>query len=473
MNVLDLLRSKGIEPKLAQRSGKRGPEYWSSCPGCGGDIGSDGLPSNRFHVWPEQNNGTGSFWCRGCRRAGDRITFLMEFDGKTYPEACRALDIKLEDKKYRTPRAPMVEKTKKKREKRSGIGSQKSGLPPEAWLERAEHLVAWAHKKLLENDEQLTWLNKRGIDRQSVEKFRLGWNPGRDGRDLWRPRESWGLATEMKKNKNDKLVKKRLWIPRGLIIPWQSHPVHRIRIRRLEGEPRYYVLPGSAMDMMVLGDDDRAFIALESELDAIMCLDQAGDLCSIAALGSSSAKPDEKLTEKLRKSALILLGLDYDDAGKKAVRWWKEEFDQVKIWPVPDGGDPGDAYQLGFDIRNWIRCGLPAAWRIRGPTKQPVGLSVLDNKKKRNNQKITDRKVGRPAGQPVKELVAELARLLRAHPVTIHNTSKRTYIASSLRWQQKNWGVYQQISRLVFQNSEIFRFISAHPASKINGKNIL
>lgn len=47
MNVLDLLREMGIEPRLAQRGGKRGAEYWSCCPkaGCSQEDG--------FHVWPE------------------------------------------------------------------------------------------------------------------------------------------------------------------------------------------------------------------------------------------------------------------------------------------------------------------------------------------------------------------------------------------------------------------------------------
>jgi len=457
MNALDLYRSKGLDPKKVAST--HGGEYCGPCPGCGG--------YDRFRIWPAQNNGDGSFFCRGCQKAGDRITFLMEFDGKTYPEACRALDIQIEDQAYRTPRPPAPSSGKKL--KMEHKKAKETEIPPDPWLERAEHLVAWAHEKLLENDEQLTWLNDRGIDRQTIEKFRLGWNPGKGGKDprIFRPRESWGLPTEMKKNKNDKLVKKRLWIPRGLIIPWPADPVRRIRIRRLEYEPKYYVLPGSAMDMMVLGDDDRAFLIIESELDAIMCHILASGLCTMLALGSSSAKPGEKLMERLNKSALILLGLDYDDAGKKAIRWWKEEFDQVKIWPVPDGGDPGDAYQLGFDIRNWIRCGLPAAWFIRGPTKQPVGPSVLDNKKKKDDQDINA-----VSKDQETDPVEELARLLKIHPVTIHNTLEQTYIAASLQWQEKHWQIYQRISRLVFSTPEVFRFICMHPDTKITGQNI-
>ena len=82
MNVLELIKEKGIEPKKAAST--KGGEYHSSCPGCGGD--------DRFHVWPEQNSGEGSFWCRQCNKGGDAITFLMEFEGLDYPQACEKLD---------------------------------------------------------------------------------------------------------------------------------------------------------------------------------------------------------------------------------------------------------------------------------------------------------------------------------------------------------------------------------------------
>jgi len=452
-----------MDPKKVAST--HGGEYCGPCPGCGGD--------DRFRIWPTQNNGEGSFFCRGCDKAGDRVTFLMEFDGMSYPEACRALDIQIEDQVYRTPRAPGGGKRKEERGKRKEVGDRGSKLPPEAWLERAEKLVIWSNEKLLENDEQLAWLNDRGIDRQTVETFRLGWNPGKDGRDLWRPRESWGLATELKENKNGKMVKKRLWIPRGLIIPL-LRPVEspiRIRIRRLEREPRYYVLPGSSMDMMVLGDNDRVFLIVESELDAIMCHDLAGELCSVIGLGSSTAKPDALIMEKLRKSAIILLGLDYDAPGQKAISWWAHEFHQVKTWPVPDGGDPGEAYQLGCDIRQWVKAGLPAGLRIRGPDKTPVGRSVLDNEKKGDDPEKQSEKAGKSESEQV-DAVAELAGLLKKHPVVIHNTPEQTYIAASLKWQAEHWDVYRRISRLVFHNVDVFRFISGYPARKITGKNI-
>jgi hypothetical protein len=472
MNVLELLRSKGMETKKAGST--HGGEWCGPCPGCGGD--------DRFRVWPEQNGGKGSFWCRGCGKAGDGITFLMEFEGKTYPEVCRALDVEMEDREYRTPvpKKSQITNPKLQINSKSQIQNTKQN-PPDLWVEQAGKLVLWANQKLLENDEQLAWLNDRGIDRNTVEEFRLGRNPGKDGRDLWRPRESWGLPTVMKENKNGKMVRKRLWIPRGLVVPLlevggQRSEVRRIRIRRREGDPRYYVLPGSCMEMMVIGDESRAFLVVESELDGIMCHVRTRDLCSVVALGSSAAKPGEKLMENLRNSAVILLGQDYDAAGAKAMAWWKREFHQAKTWPVPVGADPGEAFQAGTDIRAWISAGLPAGWRVGG--------SLLDNKKKAGDvepEVVEKIEVGDQrsdvgdcrAGFPACQLgIEELAELLRKHPVVIHNTAERTFIAAPLKWQAQNQGIYKRISELVFLNTDVFRFISAHPAAQITGKNI-
>ena len=85
-NVLDLLEKAGISPK--KMASTHGGEYHSECPGCGGE--------NRFHVWPEQNAGAGSFWCRSCKAAGDSISFVMAFEGLSFPEACSKLGRELD-----------------------------------------------------------------------------------------------------------------------------------------------------------------------------------------------------------------------------------------------------------------------------------------------------------------------------------------------------------------------------------------
>ena len=91
MNILALLEEKNITTRRV--SGNKGGEYHSSCPGCGGD--------DRFHTWPAQNNGRGSWWCRKCGKGGDAIQFLREFSGMSFKDACSRLGIKKTAGNYR------------------------------------------------------------------------------------------------------------------------------------------------------------------------------------------------------------------------------------------------------------------------------------------------------------------------------------------------------------------------------------
>lgn len=439
-NTLDLLTLKNIVAKKV--AGTKGGEYHSPCPGCGGD--------DRFHVWPQQNSGQGSYWCRGCGRAGDNIQFLIDFDGLTYPEACKRLDITPRTSEpYQTPKLPPSSK------KTNWAPTPSKPPPSDLWKEKAQKLVDWSHEELFKNSTQLRYLKSRGLSKEIIEKYRLGWNPGSKDKDLFRPRESWGLPTEMKNGR-----KKKLWIPRGIVIPYlQDDQVLRIRIRRPEGEPRFYVLPGSQMTCMVKNQVNRAFIIVESELDGILLDQQAGDIISIVALGASGAKPDAETTRLLRSAALILLSQDYDDAGAKSLSWWLDEFPQAIRWPVPIKGDPGEAHEAGIDLRMWVQSGFPKGWII--------GQTLLDSKNQR-----------KPAQKPsadsdIPGSVLELTKLLKSHPVAIHVTSRRTHIQESMSWAYQNWSISQRISNLVYFNQEVFEYLQAHSDEIITGKNII
>lgn len=452
MNVLDLLGNRGVEAKKAASTG--GGEYWSACPGCGGH--------DRFHVWPDQNSGMGSYWCRQCEKHGDNIQFLMDFDKKTYPEACRALDVDIKSNEYRTPK-PMsswMNRTNKDQETRISDPKKEktSSLLSDVWVEKGGKFVEWAHEKLLADKKQIKWLRDRGINTAFIKKFKLGWNPGKNGKDLFRSRESWGLETVIKSNNR----KKALWFPIGLVIPLiKNGRVVRVRIRRPQGEPRYYVIPGSVMDMMFIGQHRRAYVVIESELDAILACQEAGDLVGVVGIGSSSAKPDPLLMEMLHQSAVILLLCDYDNAGAKMATWWEGRFPQSELWLSPKGRDPGEAYQAGVDIRAWIRAGLPSNWHI--------GPSLLGRKKERVGTIHNPASKNRDAGVPAS--VLELADLLRQHPVMILNKPDRLKVCEGQKWASQNWETSKRISHLVYMNPEVFCYLAQHPEEKITGKN--
>jgi len=210
-----------------------------------------------------------------------------------------------------------------------------------------------------------------------------------------------------------------------------------------------------------------AAVVVESELDAILIDQEARDLCSAIALGNSSRKPDAKTFEILKQSVVILLALDFDRAGIKSMQWWKDTFIKSKYWPVPAGGDPGEAFKKKVNIRKWIQAGLPESWNL-GPYR--LG-SKFEKKPDFENKSRQD--AAPPCAAAVPSGVVELRRLLKGTPGVIYKNPKRTAIHESHAWAAKNWELSQKISRRVYFDPEVFGYIEAHPENSITYKNII
>jgi DNA primase len=431
MNVLDLAFG---HVKLKKVSGTNGGEWQGPCPACGGD--------DRFHVWPEQNEGKGAYWCRVCGKTGDNIQYLRDFCGMSFRDACAELRIDLPD--HRDSGAPPPQRTK------PVFQPVSHASPADLWQERAEKFVAWSQSGLANNAEALAWLAGRGISRETAINYRLGWNAGEDGKDLYRARKAWGLPDQFK----DDGRPKALWIPRGLVIPYIIDGIiHRIRIRRPEGEPRYYVLPGSSMSTMLLERTRRVFVVVESELDAI-AVAAGNTLAGAVALGSVSAKPDAETFAVLQGALQILNALDYDAAGAKAYDWWAEHFDRCDRWPVPKGKDPGEAIRLGIDLDKWIKEGMPPALTIADP--EPI----------RYREPVI-----RHTEMPTEHLsppLCELYLLLRNNPrVKIINQPTRFTVLRDGKY------VGGRINELVFRYQEVTDYLMNHPAEEIDSGNLI
>jgi len=437
MNVLELAQSKVQLKKVAST---HGGEYQGPCPGCGG--------KDRFHVWSAQNEGRGSYWCRACGRAGDSIQFLRDFEGLTFQEACNRLNIATPHRT--TLRTPSIRKS-------ADFEPVDHKPPSDLWQEKAEKLVIWAHECLLQDHDAMSWLAQRGIVRDTVIQHRIGWNPGENGKDIFRARKAWDLSEIMKENGRPRV----LWIPIGLVIPCISDgKICRIRIRRPEGNnpenPRYYVLPGSSMKTMLLEPGRRAFVVVESELDALL-VSQYPQVGAVA-LGSVSAKPDVEAYKVLKDCLQILISLDFDDAGAKAMQWWSENSTNCNRWPVPAGKDPSEAFQLGVDIEQWVKAGLPPAMIIEEKENQEP--EVKEHKPKSANRK--------PESGDWPETILELHNLLAQNPsVQIINTPERLTVLRNGKY------VGGRINELVFRTQEVLDHILSHPDEMIDRNNLL
>jgi len=343
--ILDLLIEDSYEPRRVAST--NGGEYVSPCPGCGG--------KDRFRVWPEQKGGR--WWCRGCGKKGDAIQYLRDFRGLNYYQALDVLGLE-----------PIFSVWSTSVKEPKAWEPKESSRPADLWLTKAKALVGWAEARLWgqEGAEVLTWLHEaRGLRDEAIRGARLGWLP----RDLWRERQVWGLPEVLREDGKPK----KLWLPSGLVIPaFQEGELVRVRIRRPEGEPRYYCLPGSSMTPMVTASAGPV-VVVESELDALLLHQEVGALCSVLALGSAQVRPDKVAHASLSQAGKILVALDSDQAGaEQAWKWWLTHYTQAKRWPIIQGKDPCEAWKAGLDLQAWVRVGLMDTPTVDEAQQSPV-----------------------------------------------------------------------------------------------------
>ena len=326
MDIVELVKEIGLNPRLI--SSTNGGEYKSPCPICGG--------KDRFVIWIK----TGRYWCRQCEINGDLIRFCRDFLKLSYHEACKKVG--------QEPKKDFSSKLYQK----TNFVPRSVSVPQQEWQKRAQNFVMEKHLFALQHEFALKNFQERGFSSAAIEKNLLGWNDSNQFENM----NLWGLV------KSD--GKKKIWLPRGLVIPTFSNGIlSKIKIRRADwvsGDcfPKYVEVSGSSKNLPIYGDMSLPLVLVEAELDAMLVQQCAGDLCCCVALGGCGKKPDEYVDELFRKSSQILFALDYDEPGKKNFHFWKSTYPQVKAWPVPREKSPGDALKAGVDIRLWVLSGL-------------------------------------------------------------------------------------------------------------------
>jgi len=244
----------------------------------------------------------------------------------------------------------------------------KPGDPPHApdvWADRALKFADYAHDQIFDpaNAMALDYLCGRGLTEETVRRFRLGWNP----KDYFRPRQAWGLSAEKKPNGRWKHIR----LAMGWVIPTiVDGQVWRLKIRQtpealLDPEAaKYLQVPGGSQRTWVIGCDRQVFVLVETEFDALLVLQAAGDLVGAVPFGSASAKPDRAAFPLLHNASLLINALDFDKAGGVNTGWWAQHFGHNhERCPPPEGKDLGDYVQAGGDLRAWILACLPSPLR--------------------------------------------------------------------------------------------------------------
>lgn len=291
------------------------------------------------------------------------MQMLRERDGLGFRDACKRLSIQVSG----NPAGAYMIKI-----------SSDAGAKSLAWQERSRAFVSRSREALLDDFARednprcpRPFLAERGLTRETIQEAGLGWNPW----TKWEDRETWALPRALRNDGKEK----KLWLPTGLVIPlYAEEKILRIRIRRSEpGDgPRYVVIPGSDLRPMILGTGP-VWVIVESELDALLIKQEAGDLAGVIALGAAQVRPDVDTDRALRAAGLILVALDADEAGaRQAWGFWKRAYPTAKRWPVPVGKDPSEAKQAGLNLREWVKAGLSGIVDHRGIPKQPSGPAM-------------------------------------------------------------------------------------------------
>jgi DNA primase len=128
---------------------KAGRSYKGLCP-----FHGEKTPS--FNVNPDRQ----AFYCFGCQTGGNAITFLMKIENLSFPEAARAL---ARERGIEIPEE----------------GSGERGLSERLFEANEVAQAAYRAALAAPGNPALAYLEKRGIDAASIERFGIGFAPDR------------------------------------------------------------------------------------------------------------------------------------------------------------------------------------------------------------------------------------------------------------------------------------------------------
>lgn len=503
-SLLDLLARHVGGDKIRRVSAAKGGLYHSPCPACGG--------TDRFMVYTEQPGGElaqqhglpGTWACpRHCQTGGDIISFLQEFDKLSFRDACTELGITPSSQPSRIHR-PL----RRPQSAPNAFVPQTYPSPSSDWMEHATKLAVAAHAAIHDQPSVLAWLATRGLPLEAVTRYRLGWLAGEDktGKCLYRARAAFGLPA--KAGKNGKPMRS-FWIPRGITIPdWDNAGnCRRLQIRRpnkdidpaKKHDPKYmyvsqpdpaYTAP-QVLPPVSVTPELATWVVVEARLDAMAVHHACGGRVGVVALLTVSGRPDSEAHAVLSRSARILTALDFDAPREdgspvptaKAWPWWEATYPQAKLWPVPQGKDPGDAFTQGLNLWDWVRAGMPLGgnsapeYPVRSLGQSSFESSLRGSGEGESGIAVADAVVEPPvrpwpeyfgAWMPAASVVA-LAKFWRGKPIE--------YRKGGGWWCDPKWGRYYPQAWHDFltlaQADDVWRWMSEHEADVITSRNFL
>ena len=314
---------------------RSGRQWMARCP-----LHGERTPS--LSVAPEK----GVYYCFGCQRSGDVITFVQEIEGLDFTAAVEMLAGRAGIQLRYTSRDESAARSRRRR-----------------LLEEVAKARDFYHQRLLDGPEAgpaRDYLRSRGYDGGLVRRWKLGWAPdgwdrlarhlGLSGNDL---RDS-GLGFVNRGGRQQDFFRGRILFPitdergdtvgfGGRVMPGADGPKYMNTSAEAKTYDKSRVLYGLHEHRRQIVKEGQAVVC-EGYTDVIGCA-VAGIELAVATCGTALTSDHVQLLKRFSANRLVL-AFDADAAGSAAagrVYAWERQFElEVLVADLPTGLDPGD-----------------------------------------------------------------------------------------------------------------------------------
>lgn len=212
----------------------------------------------------EVSKETGIFWCFSCQESKELVEVIMHATKKSYFESMRLIDSKAD--------------------KRNLIDQINSTLEKvTTFVQYDLDMIEKLHKNVFENQKAIEYFKSRGITKDSVERYKLGYSTSQD------------------------MVTIPVYSPDGICLGFVGRSIQGKRFKNSTNLPKSKTLFNLSRNKRV----DKVFV-VESSFDAIR-IEQVGGH-AVATLGATISKEQRKLLKQYFNQ-VIALG-DNDEAGQ-------------------------------------------------------------------------------------------------------------------------------------------------------------
>ena len=437
-----------VQPRVPLK--RAGREWTACCP-----FHDERTPS--FYVSPAKQ----FYHCFGCGAHGSAVKFLMEYERLEFPDAVEELaqSVGLTVPHEGGPARPREDHT-----------------DLYALLDAA---AAFFQRALPESAAAKAYCKKRGLDKDVIERFRIGWAPG--GWDAVKRAlgtsdarvkmlEQAGMLSTGDKGKYDRF-RERLMFPildrRGRVIAFGG--------RILEGDgPKYLNSPETPLfhkgrELFALWQVRQAnaklerLIVVEGYMD-VVSLHQAGVTQAVATLGTATTNEHAELL--FRAAPDVFFCFDGDRAGRSAA--WRalesvlprmRDGRQAFFLFLPEGEDPDSLVRKegreGFEAR--LKQATPLSEYFYAYLSHDVNVATLDGRA-RLAEHARPLLAKLPDGAFRDLMFAELEKrtgvqggamapiVPRRNPQSANNTPRRTLVRSAIAMLLANPALAQEVT---------------------------